>query len=108
MSLRFREKIQALLWWSDNSLRVELRMVQTQASLRKLHSRGADQFFSTSVYAVIQVLTRSVSTKPIRINRIRAAYFLNAVSWLAFRPLSLGAPRRRRLKQQRGRLRCGT
>jgi hypothetical protein len=35
VSLRFREKIQALLWWSDNSLRVELRMVQTPASLRK-------------------------------------------------------------------------
>lgn len=24
MSVRFREKIQAVLWWSDNSLKVEL------------------------------------------------------------------------------------
>ena len=34
MSLRFREKIQALLWWSDNSLRVELGIVLIQPSLR--------------------------------------------------------------------------
>jgi hypothetical protein len=25
VSVRFREKIQAVLWWSDNSLKVELR-----------------------------------------------------------------------------------
>ena len=31
MSVWFREKIQALLWWRDNSLRVKLRFVLSQA-----------------------------------------------------------------------------
>jgi hypothetical protein len=35
VSMRIREKIQALLWWSDNSLRVEPRLVKIQAFLRK-------------------------------------------------------------------------
>jgi hypothetical protein len=55
VSVRFWEKIQALLWCCDNSLRVELRLVQTRTSLRKLELRAVDHTFSTSVWAVIQM-----------------------------------------------------
>ncbi len=34
MSVWFREKIQALLWWRDNSMRVKLRLVLPQAPVR--------------------------------------------------------------------------